>query len=130
MIAHGAAWIWNLSRIRSPNAIEIVDIYHAREHLWELGRHLFPLDQEQRRHCVRRRKQQLDEGRIEAAYFEGHADRMRYAEFRRQNLFVGSGVIAAGWLTVVGRLKRSGRFWTVDGANAVIALRCAALQSL
>ncbi len=111
----GAAWIWNLSHIYFPNAIEIVDIYHAREHLWELGRHLFPLDRQQCRRWLRRRKKQLDEGRlehwvrslrgiradtpelseklrIEAAYFEGHADRMRYAEFRRQDLFVGSGV--------------------------------------
>ena len=67
--------------------------------------------------------------RIEAAYFEGHADRMRYAEFRRQDLFVGSGVIEAGCRTVVGRLKRSGMFWTVDGANAIIALRCAQLSN-
>ena len=153
MIGDGAAWIWNLSRSYFPNAIEIVDIYHSREHLWELGQHLFPLDRKQRRRWVRRRKKQLDEGRIEhlvrslrgiradtpalseklrieAAYFEGHADRMRYAEFRRQDLFVGSGVIEAGCRTVIGgRLKRSGMFWTVDGANAIIALRCAQLSN-
>ena len=153
VIGDGAAWIWNLSRSYFPNAIEIVDIYHSREHLWEVGRHLFPLDRKQRRRWVRRRKKQLDEGRIEhlvrslrgiradtpelsekvriqAAYFEGHADRMRYAEFRRQDLFVGSGVIEAGCRTVIGgRLKRSGMFWTVDGANAIIALRCAQLSN-
>ena len=68
--------------------------------------------------------------RLEAAYFEGHADRMRYAEFRRQGLFVGSGVIEAGCRTVIGgRLKRSGMFWTVDGANAIIALRCTQLSN-
>ena len=50
---------------------------------------------------------------------------MRYPRFRKQNLFVGSGVIEAGCKTVMGsRLKRSGMFWTVRGANAVIALRC------
>jgi hypothetical protein len=37
---------------------------------------------------------------------------------------VGSGVIEAGCKTVLGRLKRSGMFWTVRGANAIIALRC------
>ncbi len=67
--------------------------------------------------------------RVEAAYFEGHADRMRYAEFRRQDLFVGSKVIEAGCRTVVGRLKRSGMFWTVDAANAIIALHCAPLSN-
>jgi hypothetical protein len=51
--------------------------------------------------------------------------RMRYPKFRRQHLFVGSGVIEAGCKTVIGsRLKQSGTFWTVRGANAILALRC------
>ena len=63
--------------------------------------------------------------RTEANYFERNAERMRYPKFRSQGLFVGSGVIEAGCKTVIGsRLKRSGMFWTVRGANAVIALRC------
>ena len=119
VLGDGAAWIWNLSHSYFPNAIEIVDIYHAREHLWDLGRTLFPCDRQQRRRWVKRRKKQLDEGRIEhlvrsfrntptstaeqreavrleSNYFQGHAERMRYAEFRRQDLFVGSGVVEAG----------------------------------
>src|SRR5437764_4825037 len=64
-----------------------------------------------------------------AAYFERNAERMRYPEFRRQHLFVGSGVIEAGCKTVIGsRLKQSGMFWTVRGANAIIALRCCRLS--
>jgi len=153
VLGDGAAWIWNLCHVYFPNAIEIVDIYHSREHLWELGRQLFPQDCQQRRRWVRRRKKQLDEGRIEhlvrflrslrpeapelieklrteAAYFEGHAERMRYDDFRRQDLFVGSGVIEAGCRSVIaGRLKRSGMFWTVDGANSIIALRCAQISN-
>jgi len=63
--------------------------------------------------------------RTEAAYFENNAKRMRYPEFRRQHLFVGSGVIEAGCKTVIGsRLKRSGMFWSVRGANAILTLRC------
>jgi hypothetical protein len=63
--------------------------------------------------------------RIEANYFERNAERMRYPKFRRQHLFVGSGVIEAGCKTVIGsRLKQSGMFWTVRGANAIVALRC------
>ena len=55
-----------------------------------------------------------------------HLDR---AKFRRQHLFVGSGVIEAGCKTVIGsRLKRSGMFWTVRGANAILALRCSYLN--
>ena len=63
--------------------------------------------------------------RKEAAYFENNAQRMRYPEFRRQHLFVGSGVIEAGCKTIIGsRCKQSGMFWTVRGANAILALRC------
>jgi hypothetical protein len=61
----------------------------------------------------------------EAKYFANNANRMRYPEYRKQGLFVGSGVIEAGCKSVVGsRLKQSGMFWTVRGANAIIALRC------
>ena len=62
--------------------------------------------------------------RKEAAYFESHSHRMRYPEFRRQHLFVGSGVSEAGCKTVIGsRCKQSGMFWSVRGANAILALR-------
>jgi hypothetical protein len=65
----------------------------------------------------------------EANYFESNAERMRYPRFRRQGLFVGTGVVEAGCKTVIGtRLKRSGMFWTVRGANAIIALRCCRLS--
>ena len=50
---------------------------------------------------------------------------MRYPKYRKQALFIGSGVIEAGCRSVIGhRLKQSGMFWTVHGANAIIALRC------
>jgi hypothetical protein len=66
----------------------------------------------------------VDKIRTEADYFERNAERMRYPKFRRQHLFVGSGVIEAGCRTVIGsRLKKSGMFWTVRGANAILALR-------
>jgi len=70
----------------------------------------------------------LEKIRTEADYFERNAERMRYPKFRRQHLFVGSGVIEAGCKTVIGsRLKQSGMFWTVRGANAILALRCCQL---
>jgi hypothetical protein len=65
----------------------------------------------------------------EAEYFERNAQRMRYPAFRAQGLFVGSGVVEAGCRTVIGaRLKCSGMFWTVRGANAITALRCCRLS--
>jgi len=153
VIGDGAAWIWNLSHEYFPGAIEIVDLYHAREHLWELASKLFVQEGNRRRAWARRMQKKLDQGRIEqlvaalrscatddaerahqltleAAYFERNRERMRYAEFRRQGLFVGSGVIEAGCRTVIAsRLKRSGMFWSVRGANAITALRCSRLSA-
>ena len=62
---------------------------------------------------------------MESAYFENNTDRMRYPKFLAQHLFVGTGVIEAGCKTLIGsRCKQSGMFWTVHGANAILALRC------
>jgi hypothetical protein len=153
VIGDGAEWIWNLAPEHFPGAIQIVDLYHARQHLWELVRKLYPNDDGQQKAWMKvHQKRLLDKGtieklvtsirslssdnpevsekiRTEADYFERNADRMRYPKFRRQHLFVGSGVIEAGCKTVVGaRLKRSGMFWTVRGANAILALRCCHLN--
>ena len=71
----------------------------------------------------------LEKIRTEADYFERNAERMRCPKFRRQHLFLGSGVIEASCKTVIGcRLKQSGMFWTIRGANAIIALRCCHLN--
>ncbi len=60
------------------------------------------------------------------AYFRNNRRRMRYAQFRQNGLCVSSGVIEGACKSLVGkRLKQGGMHWTVDGANAIIALRCA-----
>ncbi len=62
--------------------------------------------------------------RKKLGYFEQNADLMRYADFRLAGYFVGSGVVEAGCRNVIGqRLKRSGMFWSVRGANSIIAVR-------
>ncbi len=148
MIGDGAEWIWNIADRHFPGAIQIVDLYHARQHLWELSRVLQPNQEVEQKRWMQRHQPFLDSGqierlaqalrsidtvnsemaekiRLEADYFERNAQRMRYPEFRKHGLFVGSGVIEAGCKTVIGaRLKQSGMFWTVDGANSIIALRC------
>jgi hypothetical protein len=153
VIGDGAEWIWNIAEQHFPGAIQIVDLYHARQHLWELARKLYPNQQtEQERWMVVHKDALLDEGkiedlvaslrsidssnpelaekiRIEADYFEKNTERMRYPQFRAQHLFVGSGVIEAGCKAIIGsRCKQSGMFWTVRGANAIIALRCCHLN--
>jgi hypothetical protein len=153
VLGDGASWIWNLAHEYFPGAVEIVDLYHARQHLWELAGKLFPNQEKRRRGWASQLERQLDRGRVEplvallrgiatdsvelahqlalkADYFERNAERMRYHEFRRQGLFVGSGVIEAGCRTVIAsRLKRSGMFWSVRGANAITALRCCRMSS-
>jgi len=152
VLADGAEWIWNLADLHFPGAIQIVDLYHARQHLWELARKLHPNDAVKQKAWMKKHQRLLDKGkieklvltlrainptnpevieklRIETNYFERNAERMRYPKFRSQHLFVGSGVIEAGCKTVIGsRLKQSGMFWTVRGANAIIALRCCHLN--
>ena len=153
VMGDGAEWIWNLAEQHFPGAVQIVDLYHARQHLWELARKLHPNDPVNQKAWMKvHQKRLLDKGKIEklvlslrstestnaevlekirteADYFERNAKRMRYPKFRRQHLFVGSGVIEAGCKTVIGsRLKKSGMFWTVRGANAIIALRCCHLN--
>jgi hypothetical protein len=148
ILGDGAVWIWNLADQHFPNAIQIVDLYHARQHLWQLAAQLFAHDPQARERWARRLEHKLNRGKLEALvqtlrefpppnpelarllaneaeYFERNTERMRYSQFRAQGLFVGSGVVEAGCKTVVGaRLKQSGMFWTVRGANAILALRC------
>jgi len=153
VMGDGAEWIWNLVAEHFPGAIQIVDLYHARQHLWEVARRLYPHDEGHQKAWMKvHQKRLLDKGKIErlvgvlralhsgnpevaekirteADYFERNAERMRYPKFRRQHFFVGSGVIEAGCKTVIAsRLKRSGMFWTVRGANAILALRCCCLN--
>jgi hypothetical protein len=149
VIGDGAEWIWNLADDHFPGAVQIVDIFHARQHLWDVARKLYPSQEaEQKRWMGTYQEGLLDEGKIEelvvalrainsvnpellekirteADYFDNNKERMRYPKFRAQHLFIASGVIEAGCKTIVGsRCKQSGMFWAVRGANSILALRC------
>ncbi len=152
VLGDGAPWIWGIAEEHFPGATQIVDLYHAREHLAALGKLLYGPGSAAAKTWVAARTEDLDAGAVERllaalgrlrprgeeaqgairkaqGYFETNAARMHYAHFRRQGLFVGSGVVEAGCKTVVGlRLKQSGMRWTVQGANAIIALRCCELS--
>src|SRR5437660_6963535 len=106
----GALWIWNLADRHFPGAIQIVDLYHARQHLWDVAALLFPHDSAQQKRWMIHTQKWLDNGDIErlvkclratradsdevaqrllpeAEYFARNAERMRYPEFRKQGLF-------------------------------------------
>ena len=152
VLGDGGPWIWGIAAQYFPWATEIVDLYHAREHLANRGKIVYgPASTEAKQWAVAR-SEQLDDGDVEAVitsmkrlrprqpnvreevrkaidYFQTNKERMRYAKFRSEGLFVGSGVVEAGCKTVIGlRLKQSGMRWTVDHANAIIALRCCQLS--
>jgi hypothetical protein len=148
VIGDGAAWIWGIATDKFPEATQIVDLYHAREHLHSLTRSLEFMLLDRREEWLAARLEDLDYGDIdgieaavrqypivegtkkdevekELGYFLNNAPRMRYHWFRSRGLFVGSGVVEAGCKSVIGqRLKLAGMHWTTAGADAIIALRC------
>ena len=147
IIGDGAAWIWGIATAKFPEATQIVDLFHAREHLHDLARKLEFMLGDRKDEWLAARLEDLDYGytdgivaatrqypllgvkkdEIDTAlgYFENNAPRMRYHWFRQRGLFTGSGVVEASCKTVIGqRLKQSGMHWTVNGADAIIALRC------
>jgi len=152
VLGDGASWIWNLAEEYFYEAIQIIDLYHAREHYWNAARSVLGTDPDALHPWTEARRKELDRGKVERVmdaignlcpstetqakilkseitYFEKNRNRMRYAEFRRQGLFVGSGVVEAGCRTVIGqRLKQSGMHWTVKAANRIVALRCCILS--
>jgi hypothetical protein len=146
ILTDGAAYNKTIATEHFPNATHVLDIRHATEHLTDFVRDVsrLPLDGA----FFQKTYDLLDHGkipdllnRLQAAlprsgprrelgekkinYFKENAYAMRYDEFREMGIFVGSGVIEAGCRTVIGkRLKCSGMFWSLAGANAIIALRC------
>jgi len=152
VLGDGGPWIWGIAAQCFPWATEIVDLYHAREHLAKLGKFVYGPTSAEAKSWAAARSEQLDAGDVEAVitsmkrlrprqhnvreevrkaidYFQTNKERMRYAKFRSQGLFVGSGVVEAGCKTIIGlRLKQSGMRWTVNHANAIIALRCCQLS--
>ena len=152
VIGDGAEWIWNLADHHYLGATQIVDIWHACEHIHALARECYGEGDEMgkrwaQRHCrglkehgpqkllrALKRMQPKDDGQREAirrekGYFERNAARMAYPRFRRQGMMIGSGPVEAACKVVVGqRLKQAGMRWSEAGADAVLAARAAQLS--
>jgi hypothetical protein len=63
-------------------------------------------------------------------YITNNRQRMDYPRFRAMGLCITTGVVEGACKHVVAtRFKRGGMHWTVDGANAILALRCAILSN-
>jgi hypothetical protein len=143
VIADGSPWIWNVKADRWADATEILDFYHASEHLWALGKLLYgeegaPGWVEERLHRLRHGQEgevlkeiaalKEPKGEVgamvgkEKNYFAGQAERMRYQEFARRGWPLGSGAVESSCRQKQCRFKRAGQSWTDPGLRHLGAL--------
>jgi hypothetical protein len=147
VLGDGSAWIWNTATELFPQATPILDRFHAKEHVSQVGKVIYG-DSPEGQQWIQARYDELDEGCLKSMVgaLHGHAGqypeareciryiwnnrrRMRYRKFHQQGFCTSTGVVEAGCKVVIGtRLKRAGMHWTVKGANAIIALRCSKLS--
>jgi hypothetical protein len=147
VLGDGAKWIWNQSEYHFGDAIEIIDWYHACEHLWEVSREFYEDGSEQCRRWVELQKSLLMSDRVEhvvqnienltprtkrqteiqrtnLGYFNGNRERMRYGRFRKQGLFIGSGSVESACKHLVQqRFKGAGMRWKKNGFKNLMAIR-------
>ena len=139
--ADGAEWIWNLAADYFPDSVQIVDWYHAGEHLAKAATALYPDDElaatrwyAQRRHhlfkgSIQHITRPLDKVGLEghSLYFHTHKRRMQYQEFREEGCPIGSGTVESGIKQIKGRLTGPGMRWSRSGAEHMLVIRSAVL---
>jgi len=152
-IGDGARWIWdrvdtlikNL-RIDPRKVTQVVDFYHACEHLSAAIDAIPGLSAPKRRRLFREMRGLLAQGRLrmimeqirssmpengsqpeaekELQYFHRHQDRMQYHCLRRRKIPIGSGAVESAIRRVINlRLKAPGTFWREDTAEIFLYLR-------
>ena len=150
VLADGAKWIWNVAAELFPNRIEILDYYHAAEHLWLCASELFGENSQDAACWVEVQKERLFENGVRSVidelvplrhrfkrgrkrqaldnfkgYLESNAHRMLYKTFLEQGHPIGSGPVESAVKHVVQcRMKRPGTHWKSEGADAMLCLRC------
>lgn len=148
LICDGASWLTKMKEEYFPDAIQILDWYHAVDHLWQTAHALFGENNvEKCKSWVEPQKQLLWEGKIDDVisglikagnntkknqdpiwqlhgYFISNRNNMRYDEYRNAGYYIGSGAIeSANKYIVANRLKQAGMRWEIKNANALIWLR-------
>jgi hypothetical protein len=151
VIGDGAPWIWKLAAEHFGQHTEVVDFYHASEHVWTAARALYPDEAEASAWAQARVRELHDKGsepvlaaftkacapdeeaaevlRRERGYVRTNAARMAYPSFRAQGVPIGSGAIESSARHLVQqRMKRPGARWSAAGAQGVLAVRCRILS--
>jgi hypothetical protein len=149
-LGDGAEWIWNLVEEYYPDAVQIVDWFHATEYIAPVANLVFS-DEDQCQAWTKQVRTWLWEGDLDAVievfhrltqhkragqdahkaftYFTNNRDRMRYPEYRAKGLQIGSGTIESGCKQIVTqRLKVAGAIWELDNAVKVAKARAALLS--
>jgi hypothetical protein len=144
VVSDGAPWIWRLAQDRWRGAVELLDFYHASQHLWDLGEAVAG-SREGARAWVEKKLHQLRHGRHgqalrevaalkagrglrgqiirrEQNYFAGHAGRMNYRAVAQRGWPIGSGAVESACRQRQGRFKNRGQFWTPSGLRNLCAL--------
>ncbi len=149
VLGDGAPWIWNLTAALFPDRVEILDWYHADEHLSAVARGLYGEGTEKAAAWRTTQLDRLATDRIDdvidglrflgshqrsaikrrlvddlARYLTTNRARMRYQTFRAAGYAIGSGAVESAVSHVVQqRMKRVGMRWRAAGADAMLALR-------
>jgi len=144
VVGDGAPWIWNVAADRWATAEELLDFYHASEHVWELGRALYGPEQAQawveaRLHELRHGQEEQflaelaalkvprgEKGqtvREQQNYFARQAQRLNYQEIAERGWPIGSGAVESACSGHQNRFKRRGQFWTREGLAHLAALK-------
>jgi len=149
VIGDGAPWIWQLAATQFGNAVQIVDFFHACQHLAEVADARFGVDTTASKEWQRARQEDLKNDRLSTVlseikswrptnaqrqqlrrstytYFVNNERRMRYKTFQERGYHIGSGVVEASCKHVIAqRMDQAGMHWRSDAADAVSALRAA-----
>lgn len=134
VVADGAAWIWDLVDELFPQASQIVDWYHAVQHLHHAAQTLQPTDENAQQKWLKSMKIYLYDGKLApiiqalhqspqpelAHYFEVHQSRMTYTLFRQKGLPLGSGTVESGVKQFKHRLSGAGMRWNPENAQRMI----------
>jgi hypothetical protein len=140
--ADGAEWIWNLAMDLFPDSLQIVDWFHACQHLAQAAAALFPDEPDPAKRWYAHRLDDLFHGAAasialelegahlstHALYFRTHQRRMQYQEFREEGYPIGSGTVESGVKQFKARLTGAGMRWSRPNAQRMLILRGAVLD--
>jgi len=152
IIGDGAQWIWDLVALHFPDAIQIIDWFHACEYLTPVAKQAFD-DKTQQQHWIKTTRDALWYGELESVikacaehiqpdlpakadaaqqavtYYSNNQQRMDYETYRKQGYQIGSGTIESAVKQIASqRLKVSGARWNLDSARSVAKARAAYLS--